>query len=263
MRSYADLSPDLLVERRGAVALVTMNAPERMNAIDGRLHDALHHVWELLADDDEVGAVVLSGAGAAFSAGGSMDHIRLIHDDPAARRRTIRAAERLLRAIIGCEVPVVAAVHGLAIGLGATLAVFSDLVVMADDTFLSDPHVSVGVVAGDGGAVIWPLLIGLLRAKEHLLLGDRIDAEDCLRLGLANRVVPPAHVLATALALADQLAAQPRQALRDTKRALNLHLRVAADLVLDFSLAAEAESLAGDDVLATLERHAGGRRPVP
>jgi enoyl-CoA hydratase len=76
-------------------------------------------------------------------------------------------------------------------------------------------------------------------------------------------MVPPAHVLATALALADQLAAQPRQALRDTKRALNLHLRVAADLVLDFSLAAEAESLAGDDVLATLERHAGGRRPVP
>lgn len=112
MRSYADLSPDLLVERRGAVALVTMNAPERMNAIDGTLHNAPHHVWEIAAEDEAVGAVVLSGVGSAYSTGGSMDHIHLVHDDFAARRRTIRAAERLLRAIIGCEVPVVAAVHG-------------------------------------------------------------------------------------------------------------------------------------------------------
>lgn len=255
MRTYADLAPDLLVERRGAVALISMNAPERMNAVDGSLHDALQHVWGRVADDDDVGAVVLTGAGEAFSAGGSMDHIRHVHDDAAARRRTIRGAERLLRAIIGCEVPVVAAVHGPAIGVGATLAVFSDLVVMAEDTFLSDPHVSVGVVAGDGGAVIWPLLVGMLRAKEHLLLGNRIDAEECLHLGLANRVVTRDRVMETALELAHQLAAQPRQALRDTKRALNLHLRVAADIVLDFSLAAESESFAGDDVLATLERH--------
>lgn len=102
--------------------------------------------------------------------------------------------------------------------------------------------------------MIWPLLVGMLRAKEQVLLGDRIEAEECLRLGLANRIVPRDRVVETALELAGRLAAQPRQAVRDTKRALNLHLRMAADLVLDFSLAADSESFAGDDVLATLER---------
>lgn len=259
MPTYADLPSELLVERRGAVAIVTMNAPERMNSIDGPLHDGLMQVWELLADDDDLGSVVLTGAGGAFSAGGNIDHIQLMHDDPKARRHSIRAAERLLRTIIDCEVPVVAAVHGPAVGLGATLAIFSDLVVMADDTFLSDPHVSVGVVAGDGGTVIWPLLIGMLRAKEYLLLGDRVPAEDCLRLGLANRLAPRDDVLPAALALAERLAAQPRQAVRDTKRALNLHVREAADLVLAFALAAEGESFTNDDVLATVNRFKNGR----
>lgn len=254
MHTYADLAPELLVERRDSVAVITMNAPERLNSVDGPLHDALRHVWDLIADDDNVGAAVLTGAGTAFSAGGNMDHLQLAYDDRRVRRRTIREGERLIRAIIGCEVPIVAAVQGPAVGLGATLAAFSDIVVMADDTVLADPHVNVGLVAGDGGAVIWPLLIGLLRAKEYLLLGDRIPADECLRLGLANRVVPRDEVLPNALALAERLAAQPHQAIRDTKRALNLHIRAAADRVLDFSLAAEYESFTNDDVLATVQR---------
>lgn len=254
MVKYADLAPELLVENHGDVRVLTMNAPEQLNSVDGALHHALYQVWDALAEDQDAAAVVLTGAGRAFSAGGNLPYLQRVHDDPIERRASVRGAERLTRAMINSELPIVAAVNGPAIGLGASLAVLCDLVVIADDTFMSDPHVNVGLVAGDGGAVSWPLMMSLLKAKEHLLLGTRIPAAECVELGLANRVASAADVLPTALELAERLAAQPRQALRDTKRALNFHLRQAADLVLDFALAAESESFAGDDLLATIDR---------
>jgi enoyl-CoA hydratase len=145
-------------------------------------------------------------------------------------------------------------VNGPAVGLGATLAVLSDFVVMADTAFLADTHVGVGLVAGDGGAAFWPLLCGLLRAKALLLLGERIPADEAVRLGLANRVVPAEMVVSEAVEVAQRLAALPPQAVQDTKRALNLHLRQAADAVLDFSLAAESESFGTPDVPAAVAR---------
>lgn len=254
MVKYAELAPELLVEKQGGVRVLTMNAPEQLNSVDGALHHALYNVWDVLAEDPDAGAVVLTGAGRAFCAGGNLPYLQRVHDDPVERRASVRGAERLARAMINSEVPIVAAVNGPAIGLGASLAVMCDLVVIADDAFMSDPHVNVGLVAGDGGAVSWPLMMSLLKAKEHLFLGTRIPADECVQLGLANRVTSAADVMPTALELAQRLAAQPRQALRDTKRALNFHLRQAADVVLDFALAAESESFAGDDVLATIDR---------
>jgi enoyl-CoA hydratase len=225
-----------------------MNRPDDLNTFDGNLHRAMRTVWDMLIDDEEADAVVLTGAGRAFSAGGYMpDFIRNL-TDIAARRRDIREAERLASAMIACELPVVAAVNGPAVGLGCSLAVMCDLVVMADTAFIADPHVSVGLVAGDGGAVTWPLMMGLLQAKEYILLGDRIPAAEAQRIGLANRVLPAAEVMPTALSLAHRLASQPRQALRDTKRALNLYLRQAANLVLNFALAAESECFGTEDV---------------
>jgi enoyl-CoA hydratase len=244
----------LVVERRGRVAVLTLNKPDQLNAVDDVLHRRLRRVWDVLAADETVGAAVLTGAGRAFSAGGSIDHLQRLHDDPAHRRESIREAERLARAMISCEVPVVAAVNGPAVGLGASLAVLCDLVVMSEESYLCDPHVSNGVVAGDGGPVVWPLLTSLVRAKEYLLLCDRVPAHECERIGLANRVVPREDVLDTALALAERLAAQPSRALRDTKRALNLHLQDSANRVLDFALAAEGESFASDDVLNAIKR---------
>jgi enoyl-CoA hydratase len=260
MPNYAALEPNLLVEEKGAIRTITLNAPDRHNAVDDAMHHALLAAWRMLEEDDEARAAVITGAGAAFSAGGDIDHIRDLHNDPALRRRTIRTAERLVHAAISCEIPVVAAVNGPAVGLGATLALLSDLVVIADDTFIADPHVSIGVVAGDGGAALWPSFMGLMQAKEHLLLGTRIPAVDCLRLGIASRCVPAPDVLSTAFDLAGRLAKQPRQAVRDTKRALNLHLRHAVHRTLDFALAAEGESLASDDVIATVEQFATRKR---
>jgi enoyl-CoA hydratase len=225
-----------------------------LNSVDDVLHQALIEVWDRLADDPDVNVVVLTGAGRAFSAGGNMATLRRYHDDVEARRSGIRHAERLSRAMIECELPIIAAVNGPAVGIGASLAVHCDLVLMAEDAYLADPHVSVGVVAGDGGAVIWPLLISLLKVKQYLFLGDRIGAAECERLGLANGVHSSAELLPAALALADRLAAQPRYALRDTKRTLNMHLRQAANLALSFGLVTEREAFAGDEVMATIAR---------
>ncbi|WP_297595018.1 enoyl-CoA hydratase-related protein [Mycobacterium sp.] len=254
MSIYTPLAPHILIENHDSVRVLTLNAPDRHNSVDDDMHQALVSAWRLLESDDDAYAVVITGAGAAFSAGGDMTHLRKVHDNPVLRRRTIRTAERLIRAAISCELPVVAAVNGPAVGVGATLALLADLVVIAEDAYIADPHVTVGVVAGDGGASLWPSFMSMLLAKEHLLLGTRVSAEECLRLGIANRVVPSAQVSSVALDLATQLAAQPHQALRDTKRALNLHLREAIDRTIDFALAAEGESFAGDDVLATIDR---------
>ena len=257
---YGRLAPHILVEERGPIRLLTLNAPDRHNSVDDAMHHALLQAWLLLGSDSGAGAAVLTGAGSSFSAGGDMKHIRDLHDDPVLRRNTIRTAERVVRAAVSCELPVVAAVNGPAVGLGATLALLCDLVVISETAYIADPHVSIGVVAGDGGAAVWPSYMGMLQAKEYLLLGSSVSAEQCLRLGIANRVTPTEDVLGVALELAVRLSKQPRQALRDTKRALNLHLRQAVDRALDFALAAESESLASDDVLAVVERFAARQR---
>jgi enoyl-CoA hydratase len=245
---YDDLAPALLVERDGPKRILTLNKPEQLNATSDDLHHALSEVWHRLALDDDAMVVIMRANGRAFCSGGYLPNFVRDSQNPVTRRRGIREAERLARDMLACELPIVTAVNGLAVGLGCTLAVMSDLVVMAEDAYLEDSHVNVGLVAGDGGAVTWPLTIGMLRAKEYLLLGERIPAEDALGIGLCNRVVAGDQLMATAHELADRLLAQPVQALRDTKRALNKHFQAAAGLVLDFALAAEGESFASDDV---------------
>jgi enoyl-CoA hydratase len=170
-----------------------------------------------------------------------------LQEDVDARRQSISEARLIVQNMVDFPLPVVAAVNGAAIGLGASLATMCDIVLMADSAFLSDPHVLVGLVAADGGSVTWPLAIGLLRAKEYLLTGDRITADVALQIGLVNRVVPLADLQSEASALAHRLAAVPARALQDTKRALNLHLKAAVQNVLDFALAAESECFITDE----------------
>jgi enoyl-CoA hydratase len=211
-------------------------------------------VWGLIADDEDAAAVVLTGAGRAFSAGGDVPGFQASYDSLEVRRRGMRRAAQLATEMIRFHLPLVAAVNGPAVGLGCSVAVMCDIVLIADTAFMADPHVNVGLVAGDGGTVTWPLYMSMLKAKEYLLLGDRIPALEAERLGLANRVVPQAEVLDEAMKLAHRLAAQPRQAVQDTKRALNIHLQRAADAVLPFALAAEEGSFATDDVRKAIEK---------
>ncbi len=129
-----------------------------------------------------------------------------------------------------------------------------DIVLIAESTYIADTHVNIGLTAGDGGAATWPLLIGMLRAKEYLLTGERIPAKLAVEFGLANRVVPDDQLMGEAVALAHKLASLPPQSLQETKRALNLHLQQAAATVLPFALSAEAESFATPDIKATIEK---------
>jgi enoyl-CoA hydratase len=233
---------------------LTLNNPSMLNAFTDPLHDAMIDVWAQLARDDDARVVVLTGAGRAFSAGGNIPGFIRDYEDAERRRTSLRNARRLVDAMLACHLPIVAAVNGPAVGLGCSIAALSDIVLIADNAFMADTHVSIGLVAGDGGAMSWPFMMSILKAKEYLFTGDRISAEEAVAIGLANRVVPAAELLAEANKLADKLAAQPPQALQETKRAINLHLQQAATLVLPFALTAESESFGTEDIRQTIEK---------
>ena len=242
-----ELAPDLVVTAKGPVRLIELNRPEQRNAASEALHTALAGVWDRVAADDEVRAVVLTGRGRAFSAGGDFHVMTRVQRDQAFRTQNIDEARRIITGMVRCPVPVIAAVNGPAVGLGCSLALLSDLVLMAEGAYLADPHVQVGLVAGDGGAMVLPLIVGLARARELLFLGERVSAEDAVRLGLANRVVPRDRLLDEAMELARRLAALPAAALRGTKRAVNLHLEQAMAAVMETALAAERDSMASPE----------------
>lgn len=242
-----DLTDELRVHDDGAVRVVTLNRPELHNAVNEPLHRALAEVWLQLRADTEARVVVLTGAGRAFSAGGDMAWLSKLSEDAEARRRTIEEGRVIVNDMLDFPLPVVAAVNGPAVGLGCSLAVLCDIVMMDETSYLADPHVAIGLVAGDGGVASWPLLTSLLRAKEYLFTGDRISAKEAERLGLANRVAPQGTVLQEAMTFAHRLAELPSQALQHTKRALNLHLRRAASGIMEYALAAEANSMPSEE----------------
>lgn len=230
------------VRSDGAVRVVTLDQPDTLNAFGEELHEQFVALWGQVERDEECRAIVLTGAGSAFSAGGSYEDFEHRRVDLAVRRRSLRLARRLADEMLNVAVPVVAAVNGPAVGLGCTVTTLCDVVFMADDAFLADPHVSVALVAGDGGAVTWPAMTSLLKAKQYLLTGDRIPAEEAVALGLANFAVPADRLMGDALAFAHRLAAQPPQAVQETKAILNQHLRANAVRALGYGLAGESQS---------------------
>jgi enoyl-CoA hydratase len=233
---------EIVVEAHGAVRLVTLNRPDALNAADESLHGEIARIWRELDADADVRAIVLTGSGKAFSAGGDLQLLdRMVHD-PALRERIMAEGMEIVRAMTSVRVPIVSAVNGPAVGLGCSLASMSDLVIIEEQAYFSDPHVALGLVAADGGALTWPLLTSLLRAKEFILLGDRLPAAEAVALGLANRVVPTGTSMTVALELAERLAALPPQAVIATKSVLNDALRRAVATVLEGAIAAETAS---------------------
>ncbi|HEY4851646.1 MAG TPA: enoyl-CoA hydratase/isomerase family protein [Streptosporangiaceae bacterium] len=249
-----DLPPDLVVTGDGPVRLIELNRPNQLNAASEALHTGLAAVWDHITADRDARAVVLTGRGRAFSAGGDFHVMTRVQRDEAFREQNIAEARSIITGMVRCPVPVVAAVNGPAVGLGCSLALLSDLVLMAEGAYLADPHVQVGLVAGDGGALVLPLIVGLARAKELLFLGERVSAGEALRLGMVNRVVPGDKLLDEALEVARRLAALPARALQDTKHAVNLHLEQAITAVMDAGLAAERESMHSPEHIAIVEK---------
>ncbi|MCA0244815.1 MAG: enoyl-CoA hydratase/isomerase family protein [Proteobacteria bacterium] len=229
----------LAFSRHGAVLTVRLNRPQALNAVNETLHRELSRVFAEIAADASVDAVVLTGEGRAFSAGGDLEWFR--HITPQQLDTLFVEARRIIVDLVDLPQPIVSAINGVSAGLGTTLALFCDVVYAAEQARISDPHVSIGVTAGDGGAVIWPLLVGPARAKQYLMTGDSLTAEEAERIGLVNRVLPAAQLLGEAEALAQRLASGSRSAVRSTKASVNKLLRDAVNLVLDTSLALEKE----------------------
>lgn len=257
-----DLPPELIVESDGPIRTVVINRPEDLNAVNKELHWALANVWRQLAADRDAAVVVLTGAGRAFSAGGDLNWITSFLDDPVARDESVREGAEIIDEMLRFPLPVIAAVNGPAVGLGCSMAVLCDVVLMSEKAHFADPHVAVGLVAGDGGAAFWPLLTPILRSREYLYTGDKISAAMAVELGLATRTTAPDELLPSAHALAGRFAAQPSEALRSTKRIVNMHLSQSLSGPLQAGFAAEVatmQSAEHRDKLLALGCRAAGR----
>ena len=237
----------LKIEITDRVALITMDRPEKRNAVNPALHVGLEKVFREVGDDPDVGAIVLTGAGTAFCAGGDFGPQTNQSRGVSAPTGITRGPKYLVQRMVNAEVPTIAAINGPASGLGATIALLCDVTFMADTARIGDTHVNLGLVAGDGGAVIWPLLIGPNRAKEYLMAGKYADAETADKIGLVNHVVPADKLLDEATAYARQLANGATAAVRWTKMAINRMVWDNLNLVLEMSLATEALSVRTED----------------
>jgi len=252
MTTY-DLPPEVVVESDGPIRLIRLNRPENLNATNHVLHSGLAALFPQLDADDDARVAVLTGNGRAFSAGGDFDYLDELTGDAALRRVSLAHARLIVTGMVGCRVPIVAAVNGPAVGLGCSLVALSDIVYMAESAHLADPHVVVGLVAADGGPVVWPLLTSLQLAKEYALTGDRIPARRAAEIGLVNHVCPDDQVLDQALACAQRIARLPRRAVEDTRRVVNIQLERAVLAALDFALTAEDRSFRSEELRANLD----------
>lgn len=225
--------------RDGGVLNATLNRPETMNAIDDILDRELGQLFIDAADDPQTRVIVLTGAGKAFSAGGNMDALQESIDNPAQFYNTMARSKRVIYGLLDCHKPIIAKINGHAIGMGATLALFCDIIYAVPKAKIADPHVNVGFVAGDGGAVIWPQLIGYARAKEYLLTGDPLTGQEAADIGLINHVVEPDQIDAVVDQMAQRLAQGAARAIQWTKASVNVGLKQLAHSVLDVSMAYE------------------------
>jgi enoyl-CoA hydratase/carnithine racemase len=232
------------------IALVAVNRPEARNAVNMELHKELENIWNDLAQDPGVHVIILTGEGQAFVAGGDLKRMAERAGTPEGTRHALALpamARRLLNNMLEVQKPIIAAVNGDAIGLGATLALFCDIVIMAQDARIGDPHVQVGVAAGDGGAIIWPLLVGPARAKEYLMRGLIATGKEAERINLVNHAVPTDEVLPMAFKIAKEFRRLPVWAVRFTKSTINIQLKHQFNMMMDASIATEALTMFSSD----------------
>jgi len=234
---YADF-PSLRCEPLDSGVLqIVLDAP-RLNAVGPRMHHDLAGIWAAVDRDDEVRSVVVLGAGAAFSAGGSFDMIGDMIRDTGVRARVMREARDIVYGVINCSKPVISAIRGPAVGAGLVVALLADVSVAGRSARIVDGHTRLGVAAGDHAAICWPLLCGMAKAKYYLLSCAPLTGEEAERIGLVSLCVDDEEVPDCAVAIARDMACLPATAVRWTKYALNNWYRQAGPL-FDASLGYE------------------------
>jgi enoyl-CoA hydratase len=236
--SYSALN----LTRVDGILTVTMNRPDTLNAFNDEMDIEVSRVFIEATQDPLTRVIIITGAGRAFSSGGDIIGMQRAIDHPSLFTESMFRAKKIVFSMLDCHKPIIAKINGHAVGLGATLALFCDLTYAADHAKIGDPHVKVGFVAGDGGAVIWPQLIGYAKAKEYLLTGDLLTAPDAERLGLINYSVPADQLDAKVDAMAQRLSKGASNAIQWTKASINIGLKQLAHSIMDASIAYEALS---------------------
>jgi len=248
--------------RAGRILTVRLNRPTQRNAVNGRLHHELSRVFTDVQRDPGSDVIVLTGNGQAFCAGGDIDWMQQSVDDPTEFERTAREAKDIVYTQLDLEKPLICRLNGHATGLGASLALLCDIVIAAQEAKIGDPHVSVGLVAGDGGALIWPQLVGYAKAKKYLLTGDLMTAVEAERIGLVTDVVPSSELDTAVDALAQRLAAGATKAIRWSKITANLPLRQLFHSYFDAGVAYECMSNLTEDHAEAVRAFRERRKPV-
>ncbi len=236
------------VEKKDGVAVLTLNNPDAMNAIGKPEHAEIEHIFEDMNEDQEVKAVILTGAGRAFSAGGDINLMVEGYTNHEIRISST-SVKRIVLNLLNCRKPVVAALNGACAGLGATLALQCDVVIASEKARIGDPHIGVGILPGDGGCIIWPLLVGMCKAKQYLMTGEMVNAVEAERMGLITKVVPPDKLMEEAWAWASRFANGPFLAISLTKMCLNKILIDRINLLFDTTIAYEYHTLNAPDHL--------------
>lgn len=236
------------VKHDDGVATITLNRPERRNAAHDPMHRELETIFTDVGEDDDVRAIVLTGAGQTFCAGGDASSMDSGEFNPTGPRIPFNGVRRLVNHMLDVEQPIIGAINGDAAGLGATLALMCDVTYVAESARIGDTHVKMGLVAGDGGAIIWPMLIGMARAKQYLFTGDWITGTEAERIGLVNFALPADEVVGEATAFARRMADGAPMAIRWTKYSMNKLIREQVNLALDTSMFLEAATMGTADL---------------
>ena len=250
--NYSDYHHLLFDRRDHGILWVTLNRPEALNAANARMHTELVEVWRTIDRDPTVRVAVVTGAGRAFSAGGDLGLVENAYRDPEEIARILDEARDLVYNILRCDKPIVSVINGAAVGAGLVVALLADVSIAAESARLADGHVRLGVAAGDHAAIVWPLLVGMAKAKYYLMTGEFVDGKEAERIGLVSLCVPDDELLDRAMAVAVKLATGPRHAIRYTKRALNQWL-LQAGPIFDHSLALEMLGFFHEDMMAGVE----------
>jgi enoyl-CoA hydratase len=230
------------------ILVVTLNRPDRYNATDATMHTELARVWRDIGDDQDTRVVVVTGAGRAFSAGGDMELLEDMTGNFELVAHMVNEAADIVFNMAACDKPIVSAINGAAVGAGLVVALISDVSICADDARLGDGHVRIGVAAGDHAAIIWPLLVGMAKARYYLLTGEMFTGQEAERIGLVSLALPRDEVLPKAMDVAQQLANGSQTAIRWTKKALNQWIKQAGP-IFEQSAALEMLGFMGPDAI--------------
>lgn len=244
------------------VFYIKFDVPEKLNIIDGKMHEELPQAFRDAYESD-ARIVVLTGAGNAFSAGGDVSWMQQWVENPEYMADVVREGEEIIESLVNIQKPIIARVNGDAMGLGCTLALHCDIVIMSDDAKIGDPHVRVGLSAGDGGAVIWPLLTSFNKAKEFLMTGEHLTATEAEELGLVNHVTPHDELDEKVEERIEMLTSLPQTAVRYSKMAANAWLEMGVQNILRQSLALETQSSHMEDHAEMVEAFIEDREPNP